>query len=75
MSLNHDNFIASANYLALDASLQWYIDAVGPHLANLERLAADDPAKLKALYRRDPVMQKLNKIGTSLRNVIQVART
>ena len=62
MAFNHDNFIASQNYLDLDASLQWYIDTVGPKTPVLLKLLDENPTKAKLLYQRDPVLQKLRLI-------------
>ncbi len=66
MSFNHDTFTQTTNYLDLDARLQWYIDTVRPHLDILRQLAEKNPAKVRLLFSRDPVMKKLFKIGRSL---------
>ena len=66
MAFNHDNFVASAPYQALDASLDWYITAVKPKVETLQALRDHHPEKLVLLNSRDPVLRKLRKIARFL---------
>jgi len=69
MAFNHDNFIASQNYLDLDASLDWYIATVKSKaeflllLRDQDKRLEDGTSAFKALYDQDPVLRKLRKIS------------
>lgn len=71
MALNHDQFIASANYQQLDALLDWYIATIGPKADLLSRLVQEHPDRAVALYQRDPVLRKLRKIADAFRDLME----
>lgn len=62
MPFNHDDFIASQNYLDLDASLAWWLTEMRPRLRMLQELQEQRPAKFRQLYQSDSVMRKFRRI-------------